>query len=315
MSTSTSAERFVGNLADFRYREVLMTGATAAVLVGAVALFPGAENVGKGISGGLSTWQLALFLLLPIAAGAIKGAIGFGYALVTTPIFATVIDPTMAVVVLAIPPWMINVFQVGETNTGAAYVRERWSLILLALVGSLVGVFFLSTFSTHPVVPFLIGLLILGYVGFEVVQNFVTVEEAHNPVALGGVGLLEGFLLAAANLGPLLPAYLHTFERDTERYVGGLSMVFTFVFTARIVQMALFTDLLTTYRLWLGCALSVVTVVGLLAGTYLRRAGVDEERFNWLVVGLLFVISLNIFYKTGPAVLKSARGVFGTLGV
>jgi uncharacterized membrane protein YfcA len=309
MSVTTTTEEFLGNLTDFEYREVVMTGATAAVLVGAVALFPGVENVSKGIDGGLTTWQLALFLVLPIAAGAIKGTIGFGYALITTPIFATVIDPTMAVVVLAIPPWMINLFQVGETDTGAAYVRERWSLILLALVGSVLGVFFLDTFSTHPVVPFLIGLLILGYVVFEVLKNFVTVQKAHNPLALGGVGLLEGFLLAAANLGPLLPAYLHTFERDTDKYVGGLSMVFTFVFTARIVQMVLFTDLLTTYRLWLGCALSVVTAVGLLAGTYLRRAGVDEERFNWLVVGLLAVISLNIFYKTGPAVLKSIRDV------
>jgi hypothetical protein len=77
--------------------------------------------------------------------------------------------------------------------------------------------------------------------------------------------------------------------------------------------MALFTDLLTTYRLWLGCALAVVTAVGLLAGTYLRRTGVDEDRFNWLVVGLLFVISLNIFYKTGPAVLESVREVALTL--
>ncbi|WP_137283836.1 TSUP family transporter [Halorussus salinisoli] len=313
MSTTTSAERFVGNLTDFRYREVLMTGATAAIVVGAVALFPGVESVSKGIDGNLTAWQLALFVLLPVAAGAIKGTIGFGYALITTPIFATVIDPTMAVVVLAIPPWMINVFQVGETDTGLGYVRERWSLILLALVGSIVGVFFLDTFSTHPVVPFLIGLLILGYVGFEVAKNFVTVEKAHNPLALGSVGLLEGFLLAAANLGPLLPAYLHTFERDTEQYVGGLSMVFTFVFTARIVQMALFTDLLTTYRLWLGCALAVVTLVGLFAGTYLRRTGVDEDRFNWLVVGLLFVISLNIFSKTGPAVAASVRKVLPAL--
>jgi hypothetical protein len=135
-------------------------------------------------------------------------------------------------------------------------------------------------------------VLILGYVGFEVLRSFVTVDRTHNPLALGGVGLLEGFLLAAANLGPLLPAYLHTFERDTERYVGGLSMVFTVVFTARIAQMALFTDLLTSYRLWLGCALAVVTVVGLLA-----------------------VIALNIFSKTGPAVLKSLRAVAPALGV
>ena len=114
-------------------------------------------------------------------------------------------------------------------------------------------------------------------------------------------GFLEGFLLAVANLGPLLPAYFHTFERDTERYIGGLSMVLGTIFTVRIIQMALFTDLLTTYRLWLESVIAVVTIVGLLLGTYLRRLEVDEEKFNWFVVALLFVISLNIFRNTIPA--------------
>jgi len=134
-----------------------------------------------------------------------------------------------------------------------------------------------------------------------VVQNFVTVEGAHHPIALSVAGVLEGFLLAVANLGPLLPAYFHTFERDVERYIGGLSMVLGTIFTVRIVQMAVFTDLLTTYRLWLGSVIAVVTVVGLLLGTYLRRLEIDEAKFNWFVVGLLFIISLNIFRNTVPA--------------
>nr|WP_254524116.1 hypothetical protein [Natrinema caseinilyticum] len=65
--------------------------------------------------------------------------------------------------------------------------------------------------------------------------------------------------------------------------------------------MVLFTDLLTTYRLWLGSVIAVVTIVGLLLGTYLRRLEIDEETFDWFVVGLLFVISLNIFRTTVPS--------------
>ena len=293
-------EQFARNLLAFRYREVTMVFAMSLVAVGAVALFPGAENLGKGIQSEVSVGLLALFVVVAIGAGAIKGMLGFGYALVATPVFASVVDPTLAVVVLAIPPWMVNAFQVGETDTGLAFVREEWSLVLLAVVGSVVGVVFLAEYSTGPVVAFLIGLLILGYVVFQVAGDFVTVEEAHHPVGLGVAGFLEGFLLAVANLGPLLPAYFHTFERDAERYIGGLSMVLWTIFTVRIVQMALFTDLLTRYRLWLGCVIAVVTTVGLLAGTYLRRLEVDERRFNQFVVGLLFLISLNIFRNTVP---------------
>jgi len=295
------AEQFITNLVDFRYREVMMAVATLAVVAGTIVFFPGPDNITKGLQSDVSGGLLALFVVVAVVAGAVKGMIGFGYALITTPIFASVIDPTLAVVVLAIPPWMLNMFQVGETDTGLAFVREEWVLLVLAVLGTVVGVTFLAQFRTGPIVPFLIGLVILGYVLFQVVQNFVTVEEAHHPIALSVAGLLEGFLLAVANLGPLLPAYFHTFERDVERYIGGLSMVLGTIFTVRIVQMAVFTDLLTPYRLWLGSVVAVVTVVGLLAGTYLRRLEIDEEKFNWFVVGLLFVISLNIFRNTVPA--------------
>jgi hypothetical protein len=304
---------FLHNLRSFRYREVLMAGATLAVVAGAVGLYPGSENVTAGLSGDIGAGTVALFLAVAVAAGVIKGAAGFGYALVATPVFASLIpNGTVAVVVLAIPPWMINVFQVGETNTGLGYVRREWSLIALSVVGAVVGVFFLAEFQKGPLIPFLLALLLLGYVAFQVLRRFVVVEEAHNPVALGSVGLLEGFLLAATNLGPLLPAYLHTFERNRERYVGGLSMVLGAVFTVRIVQMA-WVGLLTPYRLWLGCAIAVVTIVGLLAGTYLRRLGIDGERFNYLVTALLFVIALNILWKTTGPALSKVTGVLGTV--
>ncbi|MFD1562352.1 sulfite exporter TauE/SafE family protein [Haloarchaeobius amylolyticus] len=299
--STSNLEQFLTNVSQFRYREVMMVAATLAVIVASIVFFPGLENIGKGVQSDLSVELLALFVLVAIVAGIIKGMIGFGYSLITTPIFASVIDPTFAVVVLAIPPWMINMFQVGETDTGRAFIREEWPLLALAIVGTVIGVAALAAFSAGPIVPFVIGLVILGYVAFQVAQNFVTVEEAHHPVALGSAGFLEGFLLAIANLGPLLPAYFHTFERDTERYIGGLSMVLGTIFTVRIIQMALFTDLMTTYRLWLGSVIAVVTIVGLLMGTYLRRLEIDEERFNWFVVGLLFVISLNIFRNSVPA--------------
>ncbi|WP_276256158.1 sulfite exporter TauE/SafE family protein [Halomontanus rarus] len=303
MSTPKSTldvEQFLTNFFAFRYREVMMVFATFAAVVTSIVLFPGLENVGQGIQSDLSVGLLAVLVLVAVVAGIVKGMIGFGYSLIVTPIFASVIDPTIAVVVLAIPPWMLNTFQIGETDTGRSFVREEWPLLVLAIVGTVIGVAVLARYSAGPLVPFVIGLVLLGYVIFQVGQNFVTVDEAHHPIALGTAGFSQGFLLAIANLGPLLPAYFHTFERDADRYIGGLSMVLWAIFTVRIVQMGLFTDLLTTYRFWLGSVIAVVTIVGLLLGTYLRRLEIDERKFNWFVVGLLFVISLNIFRNTVP---------------
>jgi uncharacterized membrane protein YfcA len=292
--------RFLRNLLDFRYREVTMVIATGAVVAGSIALFPGTENLTRGIQSNVGPGAIALLVLVAVAAGAVKGAIGFGYALITTPIFATVIDPALAVVILAIPPWMINLFQLAETNTGTEYVRREKTLIALALVGAFAGVFLFAAFSTGPAIPFLIGVMIFGYVLFQVSQSFVTIEGAHHPVALGVVGLLEGVLLSVANLGPLLPAYLHTFERDTDRYVGGLGVVLGAIFTAKILGLAVF-GVIGSYQVWLGSVIAVVTIVGMLLGSYLRRLEINEARFNWAVNALLFVISLNILRNTIPA--------------
>jgi uncharacterized membrane protein YfcA len=292
--------RFLRNLLDFRYREVTMVIATGAVVAGSIALFPGTENLTRGIQSNVGPGAIALLVLVAVAAGAVKGVIGFGYALITTPIFATVIDPALAVVILAIPPWMINLFQLAETNTGTEYVRREKTLIALALVGAFAGVFLFAAFSTGPAIPFLIGVMIFGYVLFQVSQSFVTIEGAHHPVALGVVGLLEGVLLSVANLGPLLPAYLHTFERDTDRYVGGLGVVLGAIFTAKILGLAVF-GVIGSYQVWLGSVIAVVTIVGMLLGSYLRRLEINEARFNWAVNALLFVISLNILRNTIPA--------------
>ncbi len=109
-------EQFLTNLLEFRYREVTMVGATLAVLVASIAFFPGFENVGDGVQSNLSIGLLAVLSLVAIVAGVVKGMTGFGYSLIMTPIVATVIDPTVAVVVLAIPPWMLNMFQIAETG-------------------------------------------------------------------------------------------------------------------------------------------------------------------------------------------------------
>jgi uncharacterized membrane protein YfcA len=293
--------QFIDNLTHFRYREVMMTGATFAAVAAVIVLFPGAENITQGIQSDVSGRLFVLFIGVAILGGTVMGMLGFGFSLIVTPVFVSVIDPTLAVVVLAVPPLMINTFQAGDTDTGIEFVREEWPLMILAILGTIIGVVFLTQFSTGPLVPFLIGLIILGYVIFQIIESFVVIEEAHHPVALGGIGLIEGFLLAAANLGPLLPAYFHTFERDAEKYIGGLSITLGTIFAARIVIMTFFTDLMTPYRLWLGSVIAVVAIVGLLLGTYLRRLEIDEQKFTWFVIALLFVISLNIFRHTIPA--------------
>lgn len=288
------------------YRTALMALAVLLVLAPAVALFPGTSRAAltAGLRGGFTTTDLVLFAVVAVSAAAVKGLTGFGYALIATPLAALLIDPTAAVVVLAIPPLMLNLFQVGETGTGWGYLREHWTLVACALVGSAAGVYFLRTVPRSPVVPLLIALVLLGYVGWQLARRTLPAPRAAHPAALATVGTVEGFLLGALNIGPLLPAYLHTFERNARRYIGGMSLVFTLVFAERIAQM-LANGLLTAYRLWLGSAIALLTLVGLGLGTAVRRSRwLDPSAFTSTVLALLTATGLAILVRVTPALLR-----------
>lgn len=301
-ATSLNPRQFTRNLLRLEYREVLMTVAVLGVLAPAIGLFPGVADLQRGLDAEIGPLTVVVLFGVATFAATTKGAVGFGFSLVATPLFATVIDPALAVIVLAVPPWMINVFQIGETRTGLGFVRREWPLVVLTLAGTVVGVFVLSAFQAGTVLRFIIALMLVGYVAFEVVTGFLVVERAHHPVALGGVGLAQGFFVAVANFGPMLPAYFHTFERDTERYIGGLSMVFALTFTVKIAQLSAL-GLMTPYRLWLGATIAVVSVGGLLLGTNLRRLEIDDRTFNWFVMALLLAIAVKLLWSSIPALI------------
>ncbi|MDG3014601.1 sulfite exporter TauE/SafE family protein [Speluncibacter jeojiensis] len=286
----------------FDYRRTTMTLAVLLVLVPAIALFPGTshEALTAGLKTGFTTTQLVTFLVVAMVAAAVKGLSGFGYALIATPLAAVLINPSVAVVVLAVPALMMNLFQVGETGTGLPYLRRHWPLIVAALVGSAIGVFILTRLPATPILGVVIGVLLVSYVIWSVVRKGKPATGTAHPAALGTVGVAEGVLLGAVNMGPLLPAYLHTFERDARRYIGGISLVFTLVFAERIGQMTV-NGLMTRQLLWLGSVIALVTLVGLVAGTALRRWGrVNPAVFNAVVLTVLGATGVTMLVKALP---------------
>ena len=82
---------------------------------------------------------------------------------------------------------MINVFQVGETDTGIGFVREEWPLLDPAIVGTIVGVVFLSWFSTSPLIPFLIDLIVIGYVIFICCTVSTPLTDEYSSTGSGNV--------------------------------------------------------------------------------------------------------------------------------
>jgi uncharacterized membrane protein YfcA len=282
------------------YRRLTMLTAVLLVVVPAVVLFPGAEHLADGLRQDATIWSLAGFAAVAVVGAALKGISGFGYSLLVTPVAALIIDPGLAVVVLAIPPLVLNVFQVGETGTGLGYARKNWALFVFGLLGSVVGVALLSTKPNRAVLSVLVASILLAHIAFQLTRRFAPSPRAGRPAVLGMVGVVQGFLLGAVNLGPVLPAYLQTFERDAKRYIGGISLFFTVVLVERVVQMW-GQGVLTEYRIWLGSVIALVTLVGLGLGTVLRRRfDINKQKLDTIVTVLLLATAVNLLVKAVP---------------
>lgn len=161
----------------------------------------------------------------------------------------------------------------------------------------------MSTKPNQAVLSVMVAGILLAYIGYQLAYHFAVVSRAGHPVLLGVVGLVEGFLLGAVNLGPLLPAYLHTFERDAERYIGGMSLFFAVVIGERNIQMWS-QGILTSNRIWLGSAIAVATLIGLACGTLIRRRlHINKRRLDAVIVVLLMVTAVNLLWKGLPQLL------------
>lgn len=297
MPTAPMLERIRPRLS---YRHVTMAAAVLLVAVPAVVLFPGVDHLADGLRRDVSGWGLLAFAGVAVVGAALKGISGFGYSLLVTPVAALIIDPTLAVVVLAIPPLMLNVFQVGETGTGYAYLRRNWALFAAGLVGSVIGVALLSAKPDRALLSVLVALILLGHITFQLTRRFASAPRAGRPAVLGLVGVVQGFLLGAVNLGPVLPAYLQTFERDAKRYIGGMSLFFAVVIGERVLQMWA-QGVLTEYRIWLGSVIALVTLLGLALGTLARRRlAIDKRRLDAVITALLLATAGNLLWNALP---------------
>ncbi|WDZ84357.1 sulfite exporter TauE/SafE family protein [Micromonospora cathayae] len=147
---------------------------------------------------------------------------GFGYALVTVPLFTMATDPRTAVVVTALT-------DIGLTVTAAlrdrAHVRWRvaGSLTGTALLGLPVGLLVLATVA-EDVLSVLIAVVVLGCVAL--VASGARLRTG--PLGIGAVGVLVGVLTAATGTnGPPLVAAFHSLGYDPRTFRATLAAIFS----------------------------------------------------------------------------------------
>lgn len=169
----------------------------------------------------------ALAGAVAVLAGALmKGAIGFGFPLIATPLLALAVDVRTAVAVLLVPNIAMDVVQVARRGAIAATVRRLWLLLAAGAVGMSLGTRLLVALDPRVSTGVLGGCLLL-FVALGGRRVPLRVPDGWEPWVSPVVGVAAGLVGGVTNVpGPPLVLYYYALGMEKYEFVRSVSLTF-----------------------------------------------------------------------------------------
>jgi uncharacterized membrane protein YfcA len=177
----------------------------------------------------------AFALLGILLASFIKGAIGFGFPTVATPLLALFMDVKSAVVILILPNLVMDGIQTYRRSGLLLTLRRHALLYGCGIVGTFAGTYLLKLISGQLAL-LILGLFVLAFVGVNVSGLALRVNPRWERVLSPPIGLFAGVLGGVTNVpGTPLVLYFYALGMDKTEFVRSISLSFLVYKTSQLV--------------------------------------------------------------------------------
>lgn len=223
-----------------------------------------------------------------LLAAFIKGAIGFGFPALGTPLLSLLVDVKTAVVVLILPNIVMDAIQFARRGTPLATVRRFAVLLVAGAVGVVLGTHVLTLLSPRAA-TLTLGAFVLCFVALNATGLSPRVparwEPWLSPLAGFGAGVIGGVTNSPAT--PLV-LYFHAIGLSKPDFVSAVAFTFFFY---KLVQLGAVTwyGLLPWSLLGASLALTAVALAGFAVGLRVQDR-LDQRSFNRAVLVFLGVL-------------------------
>jgi uncharacterized protein len=242
-------------------------------------------------------------IVAAIALGAfIKGATGGGLPQVAIPVMAVFLGVEHAVVVMAIPGVVANVWLIWTHRSEARATRELPGMLLTGTVGAVAGTMLLQSLDAR-VLSGVLALMIATYVVLALSRPGFALPPRVARIGSPPVGLVAGGLQGATGIsGPLVTTWLHAFGLPPRAYVFALAAMFgalSAVQAVTLVGLGLYTPARVAESL---LALVPIALALPLGSAAARR--LSPRTFRRVVLVLLVGSAISLIHDTlagGPA--------------
>ncbi|MFL2551894.1 MAG: sulfite exporter TauE/SafE family protein [Arenicellales bacterium] len=228
--------------------------------------------------------------------GLIKGTLGVGTPLLTVPLMALVLPVQMAVILMAVPVVVANVWQAFKAGRLQAAAVRFWPSFVTILVGTYVGVTILATIDEQALL-LVVGAVVIASAIWQGSSYRLNLKPSLERPAGVIFGLASGVVGGLSSMfGPMLIIYLVSIpDLDKERFVATIS----FLYIACVVPwtvMLLWFGILDQQLVVLSALATVPVVAGLVVGEVLRKR-VSNSRFQSMILIVLLLSGVAMLWR------------------
>ncbi len=225
------------------------------------------------------------------AAAFVKGAIGFGFPTLGTPLLALVVDVKTAVAVLVIPNLVMDGLQLRRQGPLGATPRRLAPLLVFTMLGTIVGTKLLVALSGRTA-TLILGVFVLGFVLLDLARFSPRVPAGWERLLAPPVGLAAGVMGGITNApGTALALYFVALGMDKHEFVRSIAFTFLVVKGVQLASLGWYG--LLGWTLVLGSlGLTAAALAGFGLGVRVQDR-LDQRAFNRGV--LVFLATLGVW--------------------
>ena len=230
-----------------------------------------------------------------LLAATVKGAIGFGFPTLGTPLLALVVDVKTAVVLLIVPNIAMDSVQAARGGTLLPTLRRFAVLMVFGAVGTVVGTRLLAVLSPR-VATLVLGAAVVSFVALNATRWSPRVPTAWEWWLSPPVGLLAGVVGGVTNVpGTPLVIYFYALGLTKPEFVRAVGVTFVLYKVVQLGAVAWY-GLLSWPVLVASLGLAVVALAGFRVGRAVQDR-LEQETFNRAVLIFLALLGATLVYR------------------
>lgn len=229
------------------------------------------------------------------AGGAVKGVLGLGLPLVAVPVLASAMDPKLAIAMMSVPVLTSNIWLVFKGGRFRETVRRFWPLMLSLALWTALSAQLLVEIDAATA-SLLLGFAVVGFCVLQVFPVKLAVSKRAERWLNPGIGAVSGLMGGISNFfGPPVIAYLVALRLEKDAFVSAVTLFFVIGGVPLYGSLA-WHGVLSEKVLIASSIAAVIVMAGVAFGAQLRRL-VRQETFERALIGVLFVIGLNLIWR------------------